>query len=98
MEKKLYLNVIRGRIEVRDYKTIKNVLSFTWSDVCKYLYEPDSKRYKRLIKDKWYEHIGDIYDFLTYGLKVIYTDNYGMDKLTDKGLEIFWHDKRKRED
>ena len=82
--KTLYLNIIKSNLEVRDYKTKENICSFKWFDVINW-YGID-----RMKEKYWYECINDIYDYLIHGLGLVWTDNFGMDRLTQKGIDLYW--------
>jgi hypothetical protein len=84
-DKKLYLNIIRGQLEIRDYKTKKNVFAFSWHQVCDGL--GLHEKYKSA---SWDFHITDIYTYLIHVVGIVWTDNFGQDRLTDKGLALYY--------
>ena len=89
--KKLYLNIIKGELQVREYKTKKNVFSFTWYDVIKFFGKETCIYWNNA---HWHFYINDIYDYLIHGEGLVYVDSFGHDRLTDKGLKLFWQGRR----
>ena len=68
-------------------KTCKNscntLLCITLYDLNYYFNDTDYCNYE---KDY---NISDIYDYLIHGVKLIYTDNFGIDKFTDEAIKRF---------
>jgi hypothetical protein len=86
---KLYLNVIRGELEIRAYKTKKCIFCFDSKNVMKWA----SGREGHHVFYNINTNCNDIYLYLVHAAKVIYTDDNGRDRLTLKGLEMYWKDK-----
>jgi hypothetical protein len=87
-DKKLYLCIVKSDLVIRDYKTKKIVTDFSYKDVLQWINRPDKGRIC------WQDNIDNIYDYLLYECKIIYVDSFGRDRLTDKGLNLYWQDKR----
>jgi hypothetical protein len=84
-DKNLYLNIIKGRPEVRPYKTKKNIIQFSWFQVC------DGLGLHEIYKGaSWDFYINDIYYYLIHVARVVYTSPDGVDRLTDKGLALYY--------
>lgn len=81
---KLYLNIIRGHLDVRPYKTKKLVYAFNSKNVISWINEG---RKKENMRNTYV--INDVFDYL-YGISLLFMDNFGIDQLTIKGLNLFW--------
>lgn len=90
---KMYLNIIRGNLDVRPYKTKKLVYAFNSKNVLAWI---NSGRKKELYRETYC--INDVFDYL-YSIGLLYMDNFGIDRLTIKGLNLYWWRKcRKKPD
>ena len=76
---KMYLNIIRNNLEVRNYPTKK----------CVCLFCVDNEAGWKSIANKYNRAIMNSFDFLTHIANVCYMDARGNDCLTNNGLDIF---------
>ena len=79
---KLYLVSINGIAEVRPYKTKNTVFGFNSNDIIEY-----ARLRERGIKFSMDNNIciSEIFDWLMREKKLIYTDSFGIDRLTKDG-------------
>lgn len=90
---KLYLNIIRGFLEVRPYKTKKLVYAFNSKNVLSWI---NSGRKKEDYRETYCTN--DMYDYF-FDIGLIYVNSFGIERLTIKGLNLYWWRKcRKRPD
>jgi len=81
---KMYLNIIRGYLYVCPYKTKKHIYTFNSKNVLAWI---NSGRKKELCRETY--SINDVFDYL-YNIGLLYRDNFGIDRLTIKGLNLYW--------
>lgn len=81
---KLYLNIIRGHLDVRPYKTKKLVYAFNSKNVLAWI---NSGRKKEFYRNTYCTN--DIFDYLLC-IGLIWVNSFGKECLTIKGLNLFW--------
>lgn len=83
----LVATIENKKIVPKIQKTCKNtynvLLTITLDNLNIYFYDDNYSNYEK------YFSIDDIYEYLIYGVKLIYVDNLGMDKFTDKAIKMF---------
>lgn len=81
---KLYLNIIRGNLEVRTYKTKRLVYVFNSKNVLAWI---NSGREKEYYRESYC--INDVYNYL-WEIGLIWINAFGHERLTIKGLNLYW--------
>ena len=87
---KLYLNIIRENLYVCPYKTKKLVYVFNSKNVLSLI---NSGRKKEYYRETYC--INDVFDYL-YNIGLVYMDNFGIDRLTIKGINLYWWRHRRK--
>lgn len=80
---KLYLVFINGIAQIRPYKTKHTVYGFSSEDIIEY--SRLRERGTKFSLDNM-TCINEIFDWLINEKGLVYTDSFGIDRLTDKGM------------